>query len=233
MDWYGPNTAWPRHGRPYFREALDYARDAQWWFGKFDSHAFGKVVCGKDRPPDARCEFSIYSTGSGSESAAHELRSLVDRCQHKGASDTRATAADAADALLDEADLLIGAAERCINADNMQAAAEDLLDLAAQDADGATELLSPEEDDLERALQLESGSRDERDAAERLADAAGYPDEEPVEPGPLLGAAAGRVTTAERRLGPPSNTGRRRAQVRDRAAETRRRIRAIRDQLDT
>jgi hypothetical protein len=233
VDWYGPNTTWPRHGRPYFREALNYARDAEWWFGKFQSHGFGKAVCDKDLPPGARCEFPIFSTGSGSESAALELRLLVDRCPHKVPSDSRASATDVAEALLDEADLLIQAAERCINADNLQAAAEELLDLATTAADGATALLSPEEDNLERALGLESASREERDAAQGLADAAGYPDEEPVEPEPLLGAADGRVATAERRLGPASNTGRRRSRVRARATETGERIRAIRDQLGT
>lgn len=235
MDWYGPNDTWPRHGRDYFRRALNYARDAGWWFERFSSHAFGKVVCDHDLPEGSRCEFHVYSSGSGSESAAHELRSLVDRCPHKDRSGrARASAVEVATSLLDEADLLIQAGERCMNADNMRAKAEELLELASQATQNAGDALASDESDLMgRAAELESMSIDERDSAEGLADAAGYPAEASVATDPLLEAADERVTTAERRLGPRSSSGRRRSQERQRAAETRTRIQMMQDQLGT
>ena len=232
MDWYGPDDAWPRHGRDYFRAALRYARNARWWLGKFDDHSFGRAICDRDLAPGSRCEFLIFSSGSGSESAARELRDLVDRCPHKVPPGTqRTTAVEEADSLLDQAGILIEAAERCMNANNMQAAAEDLLELATAATETAQEALSGVEKDMNSALELEGQAHEERRAAAGLADAGGYSTEAPVEPEPLLGAADERVATAERRLGPASNTGRRRAQVRERAARTRARIQAMRGQL--
>lgn len=232
MEWYGPEDPWPEHSRDYFRAALSYARGAGWWFGKFSAHSFGKVVCDHGRAPGSRCEFLVFSTGSGAESKAMELRSMVDRCPHKSPrSDTRSSAVDAASGLLDQADVLISAAQRCMNADSMQARADELLQLAAEVTDKAGDSIARAEEELDGAVELESRSRDERDAAVGFANEAGYPMEAPVDADPLLTAAGDRVTTAERRLGPPSNSGRMRARVRERAAEIRSRITALQAQL--
>lgn len=232
MDWYGPDDTWPRHGRDYFREALRYARNARWWLGKFDDHSFGRAVCDRDLPSDSRCEFLIFSSGSGSESAARELKKLVDHCPHRSSSGSRRlTAVEEAKNLLDEADLLIGAAERCVVADNMQDAAGELLELAAAATETAQEALSTVEQDVDRAVQLEAAAHEERHAAGGLADAGGYSTDAPLEAEPLLGTADERVATAERRLGPASNTGRQRSQLRERATRTRTRIQSMRDQL--
>jgi hypothetical protein len=231
VDWYGPEDTWPRHNESSFRDALSYARSSGWWFGEFSSHSFGKVVCSCELPSDARCELLIFSSGKDAESVAFELHKMVDRCPHKTRPETRKTAVQVARELLNEADTLIQAAERCMAADGMKDAADELLELAAAATDGATEALSGPEVDLDRALDLEAAAREERHVATSLADSAGYPDQEPVQPEPLLSAADERVTTAERRLGPPSNTGRERSEMRRRAGRIRAQIQSARDQL--
>ena len=226
-----PNDTWPRHGRDYFRAALTYARKAGWSFGKAQDHSFGKVVCNRELPKGSRCEFLVFSSGSGSESAAKELRSLVDQCPHRpAAAGSRVSAVEAASELLDEADLLIGAAERCLAAEGMLAAAEDLLDLAATAADNAHVIVDPPEVALEEAVELEASAQDTRREAAGLADVAGYASSSPVEAAPLLGAAGDRVDIAERKLG-RSRSGRTRLQVRQRLDRTRARIQDLRDQL--
>lgn len=232
MEWYGPDEVWPQHGRDYYRDALSYARKADWWLQKYSSHSFGKVVCDRNLPGDARCEFLVFSSGAGAENKARELRSLVDRCPHK--SSTRAQGSSAVDAvagLLDEADLLVAAAQRCIEADDMQARAQELLDLAAEAAATADSLLDDGEAELEHAVELDSRSRDERAVAAELADAAGYSASARVGAEPLLDEATERVVTAKRRLGPPSHGGRRRMQLRERAERVLAKIRATRGQL--
>jgi len=233
VEWYGPDDSWPRHGRDYFRASLKYARAAGWWLGKFEAHAFGKVVCDRDLSADSRCEFLIFSTGSGSESAALELRSIVDRCPHHSSSRHSQTATELAEDLLRQADLLIEAARRCVNADDLRSRAEELLGLAADAARDASDALASgvPEAELDRAVELEDAALVERHAAAQLADVACYPSDALVDPDPLLGAAENRVASAERRLGRPSDSGRKRSDLRRRVVATRVTIQSVREQL--
>ena len=222
MDWYGPNDEWPRHGKQHFRDALSYARDAGWWFGKYEGHSFGLAVCDQSLPKGTRCEFLIFSTGEGSESNARTLRSRVDRCPHKGnAADPSAVMQ--AIQLLDEADLLIDAALACLAAANKQERVAELLSLAADQADAADAL-------LEEAVTVDDAAREHKSQAYDLAEAAGYPAQAPLAPEPLLDSAEDRTVTAQTTVRKPG-TSRTRTRVQQRVRRTLQRIRSIRTQL--
>jgi hypothetical protein len=125
---------------------------------------------------------------------------------------------------LNEADLLIEAAQRCISAHGKQSEAEELLDIAAEQTAAA-------EQTLDQALELDSAAEDDLSAARDLADSAGYPSEDPVEAEPLLDDAEARVALAQTRLSRPGKS-QARERVRQRAATTRAKIQAVRDQID-
>jgi hypothetical protein len=222
LDWYGPNDEWPRHGKQHFRDALSYARDAGWWFGKYEGHSFGLAVCDQGLPKGTRCEFLIFSTGEGSESNARTLRSRVDRCPHKGnAADP--SAVTQATQLLDEADLLIDAALACLAATNKQARVAELLDLAAHQADAADTM-------LEEAVELDDAVGEHKTQAYGLAEAAGYPAHAPLAPEPLLDNAEDRAVTAQIKVRKPGASQTRR-RVQQRARRTIERITSIRGQF--
>jgi hypothetical protein len=232
MEWYGPDDTWPRHGRDYFRAALEHARHEGWSFGKFEGHSFGKVICDRDLPKESRCEFLVFSSGASSENKARELEALVDRCPHRTTStkEQKSPGARSATERLDEAELLIEAAEQCIEADGKLAGAEELLELADKATQAADEALDDEESALDQALDLEAAAHEEKLEAEGMAVSAGYPADAPLEPGPLLSAAEDCVNAAERSLG-RAGRGRTRVKLRERAARTRARILMLQDQL--
>jgi hypothetical protein len=220
LDWYGPNDAWPRHSRDYFRTALNYARESGWWFLEYDGHTFGKAVCDKALPKGARCEFLIFSTGSGSESNALELRSRVDRCPHRGESSK--SAVEIAKELLDGADLLMQAAQVCMAAEDKQARGYELLSMAYEQTKVAEEA-------IEQALDLDSLAEDDLLSARGLADSAGYPSQADIEAEPLLEVAEARVSLASQKVS-PAGKSQARARVQRRTAATQAKIRALRDQ---
>lgn len=154
MDLYGPSDKWPEHSKQHFHDALKYAQDAGWSLRKFDGHSFGRVVCDQELPKEDRCEFLVFSTGKGSEASARELRARVDRCPHRKR-DAPASAVAAATELLDEAELLIDAAQACLTALDNRARADELLDLASRQAAEAAAA-------LETALDLDEASRSQR-----------------------------------------------------------------------
>jgi hypothetical protein len=221
LDWYGPNDAWPRHSRDYFRVALTYARESGWWFAEYESHSFGKVVCDKSLPKDSRCEFLVFSTGSGSESSALELRSRVDRCPHRG--EASKSAVEIARELLDGADILMEAAQVCMAAEDRRARGYELLSMAYEQA-GAAERA------MEQAFELDSLADNDLASARDLADSAGYPSQADVEPEPLLDVAEARTSLASQKV-TPSGKSQARERVQRRAAATQARIQALREQF--
>ncbi|MBO0801596.1 MAG: hypothetical protein J2P25_00760 [Nocardiopsaceae bacterium] len=224
MDWYGPNDEWPEHSKQYFRDALKYAQNAGWWFRKFEGHSFGIVICDQEMPKGDRCEYLVFSTGRGSEANARTLRSRVDRCPHrKGGSPASAVAI--ATELLDEAELLIEAAQACMTAADKQARTDELLALAAQQTAQAEETLNS-------ALHLDEASRHDMSRANDLAESVGYhhPADGSLAPEPLLETADDRAALAQQTLKKPGSS-RSRVRVRQRAREIRARIRALRAQL--
>jgi hypothetical protein len=221
LDWYGPDDAWPRHSRDYFRTALNYAREAGWWFVEYDGHAFGRAVCDKSLPKGSRCEFPIFSTGSGSESNALELRSRVDRCPHRGESSK--SAVEIAKEQLDGADLLMEAAQVCMAAEDKRARGYELLSMAYEQTEAA-------EQAVEQALDLDSLAEDDLLSARGLADSAGYPSKADIEPEPLLEVAEARLSLASQKVS-PAGKSQARARVQRRAAATQAKIQALREQF--
>lgn len=201
--------------------ALSYAREAGWWLAAYDGHNFGRVVCDQSLPKDSRCEFLIFSTGSGSESSALELRSQVDRCPHKGESSK--SSVSVAKELLDGADLLIEAAQVCMSAEDKRARVEELLRMASEQTEAA-------EQALDQALGLDSVARDDLLSARDLADSAGYPAEALIEPEPLLNVAEARVGLASQKVSRPGKS-RSRDDIRRRVAASRAKIQALREEL--
>lgn len=221
MGWYGPDDAWPRHGKDYFRVALGYAREAGWWLAAFDGHSYGRVVCDQTLPKGSRCEFLVFSTGSGSESNALELRSQVDRCPHKER--LSKSSVSLANELLDGADILIEAAQACMTAEDKRARVDELLSIAYEQTEAA-------EGALGQALDLDAAARDDLHGARDLADSAGYPSEAPVETEPLLEVAEARASLASQKVSKPGKS-RGRERVRERGIATQARIQTLRAQF--
>lgn len=222
MDWYGPNDEWPEHSKQHFRDALKHARNAGWSFYEFEGHCFGRVVCDPDLPKEDRCEYLVFSTGKALESAARELKSRVDRCPHRRVPAPSSAVAVAME-LLDEAEVLIEAAQTCMTAADKQARADELLVRAADQAEEAEETLNS-------ALDLDEASRDDMSRASDLAESAGYPADGSLQPEPLLETADDRAILAQDRLKKPGRS-QSRARAQQRAREIRNRIRALRAQL--
>lgn len=224
MDWYGPDDKWPEHSKQHFRDALKHAQNAGWSFRKFEGHSFGRVVCDRELPKEDRCEYLIFSTAKASETASLELKSRVDRCPHRETG-TPASAVATATELLDEAEVLIEAAQACMTAADKQARADELLARAAHQAEEAEETLNS-------ALDLDEASRDDMARAKDLAESAGYPypADGSLQPEPLLETADGRAVLAQDRLKKPGSS-QSRARAQQRAQQVRARIQALRAQM--
>jgi hypothetical protein len=221
LDWYGPDDAWPRHSRDYFRAALNYAREAGWWFAEYDGHSFGRAVCDRSLPKGSRCEFLVLSTGSGSESNALELRSRVDRCPHRG--EASKSSVEIAKELLDGADLLMESAQVCMIAEDRRARGYELLSAAYEQTEAA-------ERALEQALDLDSLADDDLLSARDLAESAGYPSQADIAPEPLLEVAEARASLASQKV-TPTGKSQARVRVQRRVAATQAKIQVLRERF--
>jgi hypothetical protein len=188
---YGPEELWPRHPDARFREALGFARDAGWWFLGFTGHSFGKVVCqGPDRAT-GRCEFLVLISGRARENAAKDLENKVRRCPHRMPTEQLTHETHAREALR-RARRLVDAAEQCVAGDAKLRRARELLDDALHLIDSAPA--------LGRAIVLEADGARDREYAAAAAREEGYPDGQPIAPGPLAAAGSERLADAEQSL---------------------------------
>jgi len=74
---YGPGDAWPRHPKPWWRDALNVCRGEGWSLETFTDHGWGQVAC-----PTGAHKITIFSTGRGSESVAQQASKTARRCAH-------------------------------------------------------------------------------------------------------------------------------------------------------
>lgn len=79
--WYGADDEWPRHPKPWFRSALEKARQAGWLYRKNSSHTHGTLYC-RDPAIGQCCKYTVFSTGRAGETAAKGVERLIRRCQH-------------------------------------------------------------------------------------------------------------------------------------------------------
>jgi len=189
MEVFRHDQTWPEHSDPNYHGPLRYARKAEWTLLKYDGHSWGRVVCHENLPHGQRCEILILRSANGGEAFALGVKSKIDGCPHgKGRKKTsRADRLNAAETQLDEAETLVQAARRCIDSQTKQAGAQELLALA-EDAIGSAESAL-----LDQAAELESDSIVDYELAIEMADAAGFPEDFPVEPDPLLDEASSRT----------------------------------------
>jgi hypothetical protein len=143
--WYHPEERWPHHPKPWFRDALDYARAHGWFFKKLSSHSFGLVYCRRSEDGD-HCKFRVDSTGRGGESKARDLQLLVDRCTHGTAALSNATTIETqvakAERLTEAAAALIDESRQAERAGELYARAEELLEAAEDRAQEIDQLMS-------------------------------------------------------------------------------------------
>lgn len=220
MELFGPDDTWPEHPEPHFARPLDYAREAKWYLQKYDGHSWGKLICSDTLPYNNRCNITILRTAKSAESFALDLRSKVDRCPHRPSTRIQ-TALQLAAELVDQAERLTGAAERCMMAASKRARAEELLELAIARLDDAVLLEQAEDMEAEADVDIQT--------AEVAADEAGYSADAPVAAEPLLDEAVARLDTASHRIG--RSAGSRRAKLRTRLERARRHIDSLLAQL--
>jgi len=205
MDVFRHDCTWPEHPNPNYHNPLLYARKAKWDLLKYEGHSWGRVVCDQELPHGERCEILILKTAKGGESFALGIKSTVDKCPHgKGRKkNSQADRLNIIEEQLDEAETLIEAARRCIDSRTKQAGAMELLTLAEEAIGSAESAL------LDQAAELESDAIVDYELATEMADAAGFPEDSPIEPEPLLDEASsrvGRVLRATRGVKAPRRT---------------------------
>ncbi|MET8816818.1 hypothetical protein [Streptomyces rochei] len=148
--WYQPHEEWPKHSKPWWRETLEHARSAGWHLKRLEGHSWGRIVCDPDL--EKPCKILIFSTGTNGESAARDARKTVARCDHHAEAGGERNLLTAA-ALVEHAERLLDAADRCLQAAGKSAEAEDLLNGAASAAAEAEKL-------LEQALASDKDSQE-------------------------------------------------------------------------
>ncbi|WP_338906611.1 hypothetical protein [Streptomyces nigra] len=148
--WYQPHEEWPKHSKPWWRETLEHARLAGWHLKRLDGHSWGRIVCNPDL--EKPCKILIFSTGANGESAARGARKTIARCDHHAEAAGEPNLLRAA-ALVEHAERLLDAVDRCLQAAGKSAEAEDLLNGAASAATEAEKL-------LERAMASEEDSQE-------------------------------------------------------------------------
>ena len=229
--WYSPDEHWPAHPKPWWRDALSEARKANWHLVVFAGHCWGEVVCG--RVGSGRCEKLIFSTARAGESHAKDLIRLIRRCHHAGLEGGGLVEASR---LLDGAQLLLDAAESCLEADADFAAAEDLLEMALGNVTVAEALMKDGARTvadaaalLDEAVELESKAHAEMAEARARAATAGFSASVLATAPNLVGEAAERIDTAAVMVGPRSSAGT--GALHDRIKALRERVENLRSRL--
>jgi hypothetical protein len=222
--WYGADEEWPRHPKPWFRNALEKARRAGWLYRKNSSHSHGTLYC-RDPAIGPCCKYPVFSTGRAGENAAREVERLISRCQHD--LEKRRSALVNAEGQMVKAEKLIRAAEALVDrAHHEQASAAawaravELVDLAGTSVHEVDAMLA-------HAVQEEAEARAaDQDAAETLAP---FPDH-PPHPPDLVDAAEKITDDVKTSLGAiPAND--QVASLRLRVSDARRRLRLLRARL--
>lgn len=160
--WLGPEDNWePRHPKPWWRAVLADARSAGWYLRPLSGHSYGVVACSPDAADD-RCEYVVFSTAEGSETAAQTFRRMVKACPHLEAADDRRTPQqrklERAIEHCENAQRLISAAEACHEHEELRGRALELWAEAAAAAEAGQE----QADDL---LSMAADKEDEASTA--------------------------------------------------------------------
>lgn len=171
--WYPPDAAWPRHGDPDLRQALELARRAGWWYRKNTSHTGSAILyCDRGAQSGDFCVFLIFGTGRAPGGPAKALRQTVKRCPHRRAEDVpvleqiedlmagaeRTTSA--AEALLDEGEFRLRSKEALSEAARIEtAAAVELIDVARDNLTRVVDLL------IDRAVRHDDAASEAREKA--------------------------------------------------------------------
>jgi hypothetical protein len=136
--WLSSSEPWPTHTHPEWRQTLDQARSAGWWFKPLTGHGFGILGCS---PSDGRadvCTIPVFSTGRGPEHVARQTRTKVLVCPHGvREADQPGASLERAEAFLTGAERLLRAARACFASIDRQEKAPALLDQAKDDLDSA------------------------------------------------------------------------------------------------
>ncbi|WP_344062240.1 hypothetical protein [Nostocoides vanveenii] len=169
MPEFAPTDKWPRHPKPWWRDALDMARDYGWSLTQIKGHGWGHIYC-----PARSCDYPIYSSGTAPEGPAKTARRKVERCPH---GTVAAESVSHIEALLTKAERLIDAADALSLKNKLERRAE-LLDaaddLVSQSAawDEFGLLLAQAEDAEQEAAAAFAAAGERHDAQAGALDAA-------------------------------------------------------------
>lgn len=137
---YTPGDEWPSHSYAYMRDALKDLRNRGWYLRKTSSHEFGIVLCRMTSNADF-CSKPIHSTPAhGERWVKRTLMPFVSACPHQRDDRAEEPLLKIASDTLDEAEVLIDHAERCILHEESRRSAE-LLALALERGEEAEDLL--------------------------------------------------------------------------------------------
>ena len=150
---YLPTDDWPIHPKSWFQDVFKEARARGWSLEAYSNHNNYLLVC-----PGHECQFQVFSTGVGGESAAKTIGKRVKRCLHgqQHLVDSLARATE----LLDSAQRLLDAVGTLRERDRANARADTLLGNEDFNEDDVEELLA----------QADELAREARDLLGALAD---------------------------------------------------------------
>lgn len=136
----------------------DIARSYGWTLTARRNHATYEISC-----PEGACTEVVFSTGKGAENFAKRLTKIVRRCSHNTVITTSLAEADA---LLDEAQLLLNAVEECLIGLQMALDLENRIDNdeKGQDIEALLQAVELKERGATEALAVLTSSGDAREA---------------------------------------------------------------------
>lgn len=135
MQRYLPTEKWPDHPKPWFQVVFEEARVRGWTLEAYSNHNNYLLVC-----PGKVCQYQVFSTGVGGESAAKTIGKKVKRCLH-GRQDLVQDLLWAAE-LLDNAERLLDAVSILREREQADATLETIFGREDFNEDAAAELLS-------------------------------------------------------------------------------------------
>ena len=145
MSYLTPGDQWPEHPGKDARKALKQARDLGWSF-RPEAH-FGRIRCPYEEH-DGGCELGIWGTSKDKSGSitARKIQSALRACEKLGGGDPEAVG-ETASIALDRIEILVEAAERLRDSDDLRVEVEEALeDLNIDQSD---------DDILEHALWIE------------------------------------------------------------------------------
>jgi len=150
---YSPDQTWPSHPDKVWNQFLTQAKTRGWHLRLNSDHSWGTLVCRVGVAASDACQFTIFSSGAGTENAAKAQLVKINRgCTHR----PKPVDAEGAFTMLKVASSLLDAANQILIGVGDVREAENLLDVA----ESTMNKVDAMQDALNRAAELDGSGRE-------------------------------------------------------------------------